>query len=184
MPEQAHGVLMVVSIVILLPISAAIARTMRGTWGPSLWFQLHRAFGVCAQKTLLFVMKCEPACMLPLSCLQSDGPAALCSRGQQRTSSVPDGCFWRVPVEETVCGRGALKHGNVVSPQVVATSAIIAGFGLGVKLWVLLSDEFPRLLAAHVGIGIAVVTLVMLQALALVARPKPGARLRCSRACR
>jgi hypothetical protein len=45
---QAHGVLMVVAVAVLLPISAAIARALRGTLGPRLWFEAHRALGVRA----------------------------------------------------------------------------------------------------------------------------------------
>ena len=41
---QAHGVLMVVAWVFLLPISVAVARTCKGH--DPLWFQAHRALGV------------------------------------------------------------------------------------------------------------------------------------------
>ena len=44
-PVQAHGVLMVVAWVFILPISVAIARTCKGFRTP-LWFHLHRALGV------------------------------------------------------------------------------------------------------------------------------------------
>lgn len=44
MSVQAHGVLMVVAWVFILPISVAIARTCKGC--DPLWFQLHRALGV------------------------------------------------------------------------------------------------------------------------------------------
>lgn len=47
---QAHGVMMVVSLVFLLPISVAIAHSMRDTWGfgraKPLWFQVHRGANV------------------------------------------------------------------------------------------------------------------------------------------
>ena len=45
---QAHGVIMVVALAILVPMSVGIAHSMRGSWGPRLWFQLHRAMGVRA----------------------------------------------------------------------------------------------------------------------------------------
>ncbi len=41
---QAHGVLMVVAWVFLLPVSVAVARTCKGH--DPLWFQAHRALGV------------------------------------------------------------------------------------------------------------------------------------------
>lgn len=44
---QAHGVLMTVAWTIILPISIVIASTMRTTLKPGLWFQIHRALGVC-----------------------------------------------------------------------------------------------------------------------------------------
>lgn len=43
---QAHGVIMVVSLVFLASISVAIAHSMRDTWGPRLWFQIHRGLNV------------------------------------------------------------------------------------------------------------------------------------------
>lgn len=43
---QAHGVLLTVTFVVILPISVVIAHSMRSTWGPNLWFQIHRALGV------------------------------------------------------------------------------------------------------------------------------------------
>ena len=42
---QAHGVLMVVAWIFILPISVAVARTCKGLKTP-LWFHLHRALGV------------------------------------------------------------------------------------------------------------------------------------------
>lgn len=42
---QAHGVLMVVAWIFILPISVAVARTCKGFRTP-LWFHLHRALGV------------------------------------------------------------------------------------------------------------------------------------------
>ena len=43
---QAHGWLMGVALIIILPISAVIAATLRSTLSPSYWFQIHRALGV------------------------------------------------------------------------------------------------------------------------------------------
>jgi hypothetical protein len=43
---QAHGVLMAVVFVVILPVSVVIAHSMRDTWGPRLWFQIHRGMGV------------------------------------------------------------------------------------------------------------------------------------------
>ena len=52
-PGQAHGVIMVVALAILVPLSVGIAHSMRGSWGPRLWFQLHRGMGVRANLILL-----------------------------------------------------------------------------------------------------------------------------------
>ena len=41
---------MVVSLAIILPISVAIAHAMRDTWGPRLWFQIHRGANVRPQQ--------------------------------------------------------------------------------------------------------------------------------------
>ena len=43
---QAHGVLMAVSFVAILPISAIFAATRDRLFGPRVWFQTHRALGV------------------------------------------------------------------------------------------------------------------------------------------
>ncbi|CAL8468983.1 g8524 [Coccomyxa elongata] len=102
----AHGVLMTVAWAVILPISVAIAFSMRKTWGPRTWFQIHRALGVIA----------------------------------------------------FVC--------------------ILAGFALGVYLWVTGGPDLPDILKAHVSIGVITTAFAILQALALVARPKPDAKYR------
>jgi hypothetical protein len=43
---QAHGWLMGIALIIILPISAVIAATLRSILSPSYWFQIHRALGV------------------------------------------------------------------------------------------------------------------------------------------
>ncbi len=43
---QAHGWLMGIALIILLPISMIVAATLRSTVRPSYWFQIHRALGV------------------------------------------------------------------------------------------------------------------------------------------
>ena len=43
---QAHGWLMGIALIVILPISVVIAATLRSTLSPSYWFQIHRALGV------------------------------------------------------------------------------------------------------------------------------------------
>ena len=45
---QAHGALMAVSFVAILPISVIFAATRDRLWGPNIWFQAHRALNVSA----------------------------------------------------------------------------------------------------------------------------------------
>lgn len=52
---QAHGVLMVVAWIFILPISVAIARTCKGFRTP-LWFHLHRALGVRPGSGILHIL--------------------------------------------------------------------------------------------------------------------------------
>ncbi len=54
----------------------------------------------------------------------------------------------------------------------------LAGLGLGIWLWRTFGAGGPDLLLAHIALGLAVVGCGLLQALAIVLRPKPSHRLR------
>lgn len=62
--------------------------------------------------------------------------------------------------------------------QIVSAACILAGFGLGVYLWVY--TPLDNTLLAHVVIGVITTAFVILQALAVVARPNPDYKYRCS----
>jgi hypothetical protein len=62
--------------------------------------------------------------------------------------------------------------------QIVSAACILAGFGLGVYLWVY--TPLDNTLLAHVVIGVITTAFVILQALAVVARPNPDSKYRCS----
>ena len=65
-------------------------------------------------------------------------------------------------------------------PQVTAAAAVGAGLGLGIKLWKQLGGSgITHIIRSHIIIGIIVTTLVLLQAMAVILRPKPASRLRC-----
>ena len=146
---------------------------MRGTLGPRAWFQLHRALGVRMHHTCSRSLKRRWAVfVLTVSSLGEAYCWSYLGESRALLSAGPalqKGC---------ACAR------HCVPPlQVVASATIVAGFGLGLKMWVVLRSAIDGLLAAHMGIGIAVVALVILQALAVIARPKPGSRIRCCAAC-
>jgi hypothetical protein len=64
--------------------------------------------------------------------------------------------------------------------QVTAAAAVGAGLGLGIKLWEQLGGSgVTHLVKSHIIVGILVTALVLLQALAVILRPKPASRLRC-----
>jgi hypothetical protein len=54
----------------------------------------------------------------------------------------------------------------------------LAGFALGVYLWTQ-QEPLDDLTLAHVSIGTIMVGFMLLQALAIVARPKPQSKYRC-----
>lgn len=63
---QAHGVLMAVSFVAILPISAIFAATRDRLLGPRVWFQTHKSLGVrhlpfSHGPMLPFADECPPA---------------------------------------------------------------------------------------------------------------------------
>ena len=62
--------------------------------------------------------------------------------------------------------------------QVIAFVCILAGFGLAVYLWVVIGTDMSSNLRAHVSIGVITTAFAILQALAVVARPKPDAKYR------
>ena len=56
---QAHGALMAVSFVVILPISVIIAATWRGAPNSSAWFQAHRTIGVSASTGPYLTSSCS-----------------------------------------------------------------------------------------------------------------------------
>jgi hypothetical protein len=62
--------------------------------------------------------------------------------------------------------------------QLLALAMTLAGAALGIWLWRVSGADGPAALTAHVGLGLAVVGLGILQGLAVALRPKPKHRLR------
>lgn len=66
-----------------------------------------------------------------------------------------------------------------VTAQAIAFILILAGFALGVYIWTQ-TPQLDDVLMAHVVLGVLTTGLAILQALAVVARPKPESKLRCA----
>ena len=64
--------------------------------------------------------------------------------------------------------------------QVVVLLCVLAGAALGIYLWSQMGgDDLVQLLVAHISIGIIVTVFVLLQATAVLLRPRPDSKLRC-----
>jgi len=72
----------------------------------------------------------------------------------------------------------ALSERGAARAQLTALAMTLAGAALGIWLWRASGADGPAALTAHVGLGLAVVGLSILQGLAVALRPKPKHRLR------